>query len=166
MQHGPDQNTATAMRYFLVFVFLVVVVGVVGVIGVASFGVRAGANYKGTATVVDGNMFDLSTDSKKNRIRLCGIGAPEADEKGGPEATEALKALIESKAVRCVQVGGGTPCDGRARPISRKRVVARCYVVEAGKPDKEVATEMVCSGHAADWPRFSNGYYDPSKCPK
>jgi hypothetical protein len=38
------------------------------------------------------------------------------------EAKAALTSLIGGKDVRCVQVGSGTPCDGRSRPTNRNRI--------------------------------------------
>lgn len=87
-------------------------------------------------------------------IRLCGIDSPEAGHAGGPEATAKMAELIRGKDVQCVQVGEGTPCDGRSRPTSRKRIVAQCFA-----EGSDLAKEMVCSGHAVDWPKFSGGYY-------
>jgi endonuclease YncB( thermonuclease family) len=64
--------------------------------------------------------------------------------------------IITGKEVQCVQVGGGTPCDGRLKPTSHKRIVAQSFV-----DGKDSSKEMVCSGHAVDWPKFSGGYYQP-----
>jgi micrococcal nuclease len=62
--------------------------------------------------------------------------------------------IVSGKEVQCVQVGGGTPCDGRSKPTSHKRIVAQCFV-----DGVDISKEMVCSGHAVDWPKFSAGYY-------
>jgi micrococcal nuclease len=72
-----------------------------------------------------------------------------------------MRALDEGRRVRCVQVGGGTPCDGRSRPTSGNRTVAQCFV-----GDLDIAAEMIRGGHACDWPKFSGGYYslDRSTC--
>jgi endonuclease YncB( thermonuclease family) len=51
-------------------------------------------------------------------------------------------------------MGEGTVCDGRSKPTSRDRVVAQCFL------DKlDIAEEMVRSGTACDWPKFSGGHY-------
>jgi endonuclease YncB( thermonuclease family) len=65
--------------------------------------------------------------------------------------------LIAGKNARCVQVGAGTPCDGRSKPTSYDRVVAQCFV---GGID--VAAPMVQQDHACDWVGFSGGYYSRS----
>ena len=38
--------------------------------------------------------------------------------------------------------------------MSHKRIVAQCFV-----DGIDISKEMVCSGHAVDWPKFSGGYY-------
>jgi endonuclease YncB( thermonuclease family) len=112
------------------------------------------ADYEGTAVVVDGDTIELHVGDKVIPVRLCGIDSPEARHAGGPEASAKMAGIIVGKEVQCVQVGGGTPCDGRSKPTSHKRIVAQCFV-----DGKDISKEMVCSGHAVDWPKFSAGYY-------
>jgi micrococcal nuclease len=112
------------------------------------------ADYKGTAVVVDGDTIELHVADKVIPVRLCGIDSPEARHAGGPEASAKMAELIDGKEVQCVQVGGGTPCDGRSKPTNHKRIVAQCFV-----DGVDISKEMVCSGHAVDWPKFSGGYY-------
>ena len=38
--------------------------------------------------------------------------------------------------------------------VSRNRILAQCFV-----GDRDIAMEMICSGNAIDWPKFSGGYY-------
>lgn len=57
--------------------------------------------------------------------------------------------MVEGKEVRCIQVGGGTPCDGRSRPTNRDRIVAQCFV-----GDRDAAMEMICAG--------TRGFFDSS----
>lgn len=120
------------------------------------------ADYLGEVTGVDdGDSFHMLADGKHVHIRLCGIDSPERGQRGYGKAAGALSAMIEDKQVHCLQVGEGTPCDGRSGPMSRKRVVAQCFI-----ENKDVAAEMVRLGQARDWPRFSNGHYrlDPVTC--
>jgi endonuclease YncB( thermonuclease family) len=112
------------------------------------------ADYEGTAVVVDGDTIELHVGDKTIPVRLCGIDSPESRHAGGPEASAKMAKLIAGKEVQCVQVGGGTPCDGRSKPTSHKRIVAQCFV-----DGVDISKEMVCSGHAVDWPKFSAGYY-------
>lgn len=104
--------------------------------------------------IVDGDTFWICNASACTKIRLCGIDAPERGEPGAAAATDALTSLLAGREVRCVQVGAGTPCDGRTRPTNGDRVVAQCF---AGGID--VAEPMVRDGHACDWVRFSGGHY-------
>jgi hypothetical protein len=61
---------------------------------------------------------------------------------------------VKGKAVRCVQVGDGTPCDGRSKATNRDRIVAQCFVDGA-----DVAASLVGQGVACDWVKFSGGAY-------
>ena len=103
---------------------------------------------------MDGDTIELYVGNKIISVRLCGIDSPEARHVGGPEASAKMAKIIAGKEVQCVQVGGGTPCDGLSRSTSHKRIVAQCFV-----DGLDLAKEMVCSGHAVDWPKFSGGYY-------
>ena len=119
--------------------------------------------YNGwVARVVDGDTFDVAGPDGNVRVRLCGIDAPERGQFGALISTQHLRDLIEDKLVRCIQVGQGTPCDRRSRATNRNRIVAQCFY--GALLSQDVAREMVCSGHAVDWPRFSNGYYDRKNC--
>ncbi|AWM07618.1 thermonuclease family protein [Bradyrhizobium symbiodeficiens] len=120
------------------------------------------ADYLGAVTAVDdGDSFHMLADGKDVHIRLCGIDSPERSKPGYGKAAGALAELVEGKQVHCLQVGEGTPCDGRSKPWSRDRAVAQCFI-----GDKDIAAEMVRSKHACDWPRFSNGVYrlDAATC--
>jgi hypothetical protein len=66
----------------------------------------------------------------------------------------ALSRLAWRKTVRCVEVGGGTPCDGRSKRKNRNRYVAQCFVNGA-----DLAAEIVLNGYACDCERFSAGRY-------
>ena len=112
----------------------------------------------------DGDTFVIVDDNgggEEVPVRLCGVDSPERGQKGYRAAKKALTLLIHGKTVRCVQVGGKTPCDGRSPRKSRDRIVAQCFVGEL-----DIAAEMVRSGNACDWQRFSDGYYrlDPTTC--
>jgi endonuclease YncB( thermonuclease family) len=65
-----------------------------------------------------------------------------------------LANMVEGKIVHCLQVGEGTPCDGKSKPTSRDRIVAQCFLDEL-----DIAEEMAKSGTACDWPKFSGGHY-------
>lgn len=88
--------------------------------------VRA-AEFSGSAgKVVDGDTLWVCNNFECQKFRICGINAPETGEPRYAEARDALGKLVNGKTVRCVQVGGGTPCDGRSKPTNRDRIVAQC----------------------------------------
>ena len=119
--------------------------------------VRCADDFLGTVVAVtDGDTFNLKTEDRNEivAIRICGIDSPERSQPGYGAAAGTLAAMIEGKLVHCLQVGLGTPCDGRSRPTSGKRIVAQCFI-----GDKDIAMEMVRLRQACDWPRFSAGHY-------
>jgi endonuclease YncB( thermonuclease family) len=113
------------------------------------------ADYLGKVTsVADGDTFTMESESGKVRVRICGIDAPERGQPGYGQAAGVLANMIEGKTVHCLQMGEGTVCDGKSKPTSRDRIVAQCFL------DKlDIAEEMVRSGTACDWPKFSGGHY-------
>jgi endonuclease YncB( thermonuclease family) len=113
------------------------------------------ADYLGKVTsVADGDTFTMESESGKVRVRICGIDAPERGQPGYGQAAGVLANMIEGKTVHCLQMGEGTVCDGKSKPTSRDRIVAQCFL------DKlDTAEEMVRSGTACDWPKFSGGHY-------
>lgn len=128
---------AAATLSFLVTAFLLVV------------SVRA-ADFTGAAgEVVGGNTLWVCNKFECQKFRICGINAPQAGEPSHPQARHALSKLVKGKTVRCVQVGGGMPCDGRSKPTNRDRIVAQCFAgdnaswnkaMPAIGPDSRVAT--------------------------
>ena len=115
----------------------------------------AAADYLGkAAAVADGDTFTMESGAGKVRIRICGIDAPERGQPGYGQAAGVLSNMIEGKTVHCLQVGEGTPCDGKSKANSRDRVVAQCFL------DKlDIAEAMARSGTVCDWPKFSGGRY-------
>jgi len=105
--------------------------------------------------VSDGDTFTIDSGGESTRVRICGVDSPERGQRGYASAAGELAQLIEGKEVRCIQVGGGTPCDGRSRATSRDRIVAQCFI-----GTKDIGMEMVCAGKAVDLPKYSNGYYE------
>jgi endonuclease YncB( thermonuclease family) len=108
-----------------------------------------GDRFTGVAHVVDGDTIHLADGDK---IRIFGIDAPEhdqiCDQAGsayacGLEAAEHLRMTVEQRAVTCV-----------ARAIDRyHRTVASCSV-----DGKDVGAEMVLSGHAIEFRRYTSVY--------
>jgi endonuclease YncB( thermonuclease family) len=104
----------------------------------------------GSGTVIDGDTFDLCANGSCKAIRLCGVNAEEHDSR----ATQALANVLRDQEIRCVQVGGGTVCDGRSRPTNRGRIVAQCFVGATDIVDPLIRAGVVC-----DWSKFSGGHY-------
>ena len=126
------------------------------------------AEYRGTGIPATGDAFFLKTGSGELRIRLCGIEAPPLPERGGVEAYHALRRIMEMKTIRCIPLGGGTPCDARTRSTSANVVIAQCFIIVPGI-DKDIAEELVRTKLACDLPQFSGGHYRrkvPDACVK
>jgi endonuclease YncB( thermonuclease family) len=116
---------------------------------------RVTAEFSGSVDkIIDGDTFWLCDATACRKIRICGIDAPEKGQTGYLKSGEALMGLVEGKAVHCIQVGDGTPCDGRSKPTNHDRIVAQCF---AGGAD--VAAPLVEGGSACDWVKFSGGTY-------
>lgn len=93
--------------------------------------------------IVDGDTFTLSGISR--RIRIWGLDAPERDEAGGSRATDVLRSLI-----------AGNNLDCQIRDIDRYgRLVGQCFLPDG----RDVTAEMIRSGAATEFCRFSRGYY-------
>ena len=113
------------------------------------------AEFSGSVDkIADGDTFWVCDAAACHKIRLCGADAPEKGEPRYQESAEALRRLVEGQIVRCLQVGNGTPCDGRSKPTNYDRIVAQCFVDGA-----DIAVPMVDQGFACDWVKFSGGAY-------
>lgn len=98
-----------------------------------------------TATVeriVDGD--GLYIKGEKRQIRLFGVDAPERDEDGFTEATEALRAMVEEQEVRVIYL----------YPDRFGRIVGRVFV-----GDVEVNAALIHQGPAVEFCRYSEGFY-------
>ena len=103
--------------------------GFAAVLTVMAAATAHAAEFSGSVDkIADGDTFWVCDTNACHKIRLCGADAPERGEPGYRESTEALRKLVEGKVVRCVQVGNGTPCDGRSKPTNYDRIVAQCFV--------------------------------------
>jgi endonuclease YncB( thermonuclease family) len=113
------------------------------------------SGLRGTADkVVDGDTLWVCDERACHKVRLCGVNAPERGEAGYHDSKAALADLVTGKVVHCVQVGHGTPCDGRSKPTNHDRIVAQCFV-----DNLDIAGALVAEGHACDWVKFSSGTY-------
>ncbi len=98
-------------------------------------------SYRGRCWVIDGDTIDINGV----RLRLAGIDAPELDHPYGQRAKRALMRLCKGQVIRAVVEGGQ----------SYDRLVATCYLSDG----TDLSAEMVKTGHAIDWPKFSGGKY-------
>jgi endonuclease YncB( thermonuclease family) len=104
---------------------------------------QSGALEARVSKILNGDTFTLSGESR--RIRVWGLDAPEWDHRGGSVATATLKGLISSKTLRCT-----------IRDIDRYgRLVGQCFLPDG----RDIAAEMIRSGAASEYCRYSRGYY-------
>ncbi|WRH63805.1 MAG: thermonuclease family protein [Fuscovulum sp.] len=93
--------------------------------------------------VLDGDTFTLSGESR--RIRIWGLDAPEWNHQGGAAATATLRGLISGTRLRCAVLD-----------IDRYgRLVAQCFLPDG----RDIAEEMIRSGAAGEYCRYSGGFY-------
>lgn len=93
--------------------------------------------------ILDGDTFTLSGESR--RIRIWGLDAPEWDQRGGSTATATLRSMISGKRLRCAVLD-----------IDRYgRLVAQCFLPDG----RDIAAEMIRSGAATEYCRYSRGFY-------
>lgn len=125
-----------------------IVLALLSGIGAAS----AGELLVGRASVIDGDTIEIHGE----RVRFNGIDAPEswqrcrdgsgAEYRCGKAAADALNAFL----------AGSRPTSCRELDRDRyKRIVAVCHRADG----VDVNAWLVRSGHALDWPRYSNGAY-------
>ena len=93
--------------------------------------------------ILDGDTFTLSGESR--RIRVWGLDAPEWNHRGGAAATATLRGMISGKRLRCAVFD-----------IDRYgRLVAQCFLPDG----RDIASEMIRSGAATEYCRYSRGFY-------
>jgi endonuclease YncB( thermonuclease family) len=108
-----------------------------------------GDAFTGVAHVIDGDTIRLADGDK---VRIFGIDAPEHDQECnhegvayacGLDAAQHLRSMIEQRTVACI-----------ARAVDRyHRTVASCSI-----DGKDVGAEMVLSGHAIEFRRYTSAY--------
>jgi endonuclease YncB( thermonuclease family) len=104
---------------------------------------QAGELEARVSKVLDGDTFTLSGESR--RIRVWGLDAPEWDQSGGSTATATLSSLISGETLIC-----------NVLDIDRYgRLVGQCFLPDG----RDIAAEMIRSGAATEYCRYSSGYY-------
>ena len=102
---------------------------------------KRGEELVGTCHVIDGDTIVMG----RNHIRLAGIDAPEIDRPYGQKSKWALVDLCKGQVVRAVLTSD----------TSYERLVAECFLADG----RDLSAEMVKTGLALDWPKFSGGKY-------
>ena len=102
---------------------------------------------QGRAYVIDGDTIDICG----TRIRLFGIDAPELDHPYGKNAKWALVRMCKGQTIRAVLEDD----------FSHGRSVAKCFLPDG----RDLSAEMVKTGFAVDWPKFSGGRYSHMERP-
>ncbi len=132
------------MIYRFILMFFVAVAGPV-VLSDRSVAVAEQASVleSRVSKVLDGDTFTLKGQSR--RIRVWGLDAPEWDHAGGSAATATMRGLIAGQTLRC-----------QVRDMDRYgRLVAQCFLPDG----RDIAAEMIRSGAATEYCRYSRGYY-------
>lgn len=95
---------------------------------------------------------DLRVGGRK--IMLCGVSfaRPASME---PFMREQARRVFQGAEIACVQVGGGTPCDGRAASGFDGAIVAQCRTTDG----TDIAGKLADSGYLCDLPAQSGGAY-------
>lgn len=101
----------------------------------------ASSTISGTAYAIDGDTIRVEGEGK---VRLQGVAAPERNEKGGTEATDFMKRLVNGKDVRC-ELDGSRTYDRR---------VGICFL-----EGRDIGEAIIAAGLARDCPRYSGGRY-------
>ena len=102
-------------------------------------------------SVYDGDTLRVTDGRKEIKIRFCGIDAPEADQSGGIEARDHLRALIAQ--------GDGSVIVVPVETDRYGRTVAELFVPVGGEKEIHLNSQMVMDGHAYHYAQYS------SSCP-
>ncbi len=95
----------------------------------------------------DGDTIEVETGGEIVPIRLNGLAAPEREEPGGPEATAAMRIIVD-------EAGGRLRCELTGE-TSYDRQIGVCFTPDG----QDIAALMVALGVARDCPRYSGGRY-------
>lgn len=97
-------------------------------------------------------MDDLRIGGRK--ILLCGVAYKKPRDLEAIVRDQARK-IYQGREFDCVQVGGGTPCDGKASSTFGGAIIAQCR--NAGGDD--LALQLSNGGYLCDLPAQSGGIY-------
>lgn len=120
--------------------YLIGAIAATAIITAPALAFDRGDVIEGPARVIDGDTIEVDNV----RVRLNGVAAPERNEPGGTEATEAMRHILDGHTARCSLTGEKT----------YNRQVGTCWV---GATD--VGAALIASGNARDCARYSAGRY-------
>lgn len=130
-------------RRVLCFVLFALTAALLLVLGPGARAEEAPVLVAKVSKILDGDTFTLSGESR--RIRVWGLDAPEWDDQGGSAATATLRGMISGKRLSCAVLD-----------IDRYgRLVAQCFLPDG----RDIAAEMINSGAATEYCRYSRGFY-------
>ena len=104
--------------------------------------------------VVDGATFSLCEGRACKMVHLCGVDAPKPGDANAEQARTELLTILGGNMVKCIAVGGGTPCDGLQGATMQEMIVAQCMI-----GSQDIAERMVTEGHDCDLVKSSGGHY-------
>jgi len=103
--------------------------------------------YWQAGEVIDGDTFTVQQGQTTEKIRLCGVDAPESEQPLGAEAEALVRNLIEGEEVGIV-------------PVERDRYgrqVAEVFVAGAGEEETFIQQELLMAGLAYVYPEYVDG---------
>jgi hypothetical protein len=111
-----------------------------------------------TNPIMLSGLFDIRTMTDirvaGRKVVLCGVSFDKPVPLETLVREQARRAFQGSKVV-CVQVGGGTPCDGRTPPVFENTPVVQCRRSDGS----DIARELSDLGYLCDVPTQSGGAY-------
>jgi endonuclease YncB( thermonuclease family) len=103
--------------------------------------------YWQAGEVIDGDTFIVHQGQTTEKIRLCGIDAPEAEQPLGAEAEALVRSLVEGKEVGIVAV----------ERDQYERQVAEVFIPGSGEEETFVQQELLMAGLAYVYPEYVDG---------
>ena len=116
----------------------------------ANTALETSLRFSGRLTIQ--SMSDLRVAGRK--IILCGVSFTKSKQIE-KLVLESARRAFQGTEVKCVQVGGGTPCDGKAAKRFGDAMVAQCFVEDQG----DLALRLRERGFLCDLPAQSGGRY-------
>ncbi|NJN57773.1 MAG: hypothetical protein HC879_09870 [Leptolyngbyaceae cyanobacterium SL_5_9] len=97
--------------------------------------------------IIDGDTFTVQRGQVNEKIRLCGIDAPESEQPLGAEAEALVRSLVEGKEVGIVAV----------ERDQYERQVAEVFIPGVGEEETFIQQELLMAGLAYVYPEYVDG---------